>query len=117
MSSHPTIPTNAMAVAHVYSCLRMIIPLDGYGPRVGSRRRTTMIPLSNTSFKLSLRRSFRLDRDCAGRHIQPSPGDLRIVLEHQKPVLVQSALVDRSPRFERAERLDIVTHDPWERDV
>src|SRR5690554_4746926 len=47
----------------------------------------------------------------------PPPCDRRVVLEDQEPVLLLRALHDRALRFQRHERLDIIAHDPRERQV
>src|SRR5690606_26397792 len=47
----------------------------------------------------------------------PPPCDRRVVLEDQEPVLLLRALHDRALRFQRYERLDVIAHDPRERQV
>src|SRR5687768_10362309 len=46
-----------------------------------------------------------------------SPGERRVVLEDQEPLFISGATQVFALRLERHERLDVVAHDPWEREV
>src|SRR6266404_9288106 len=49
--------------------------------------------------------------------LEPTPRDRRVVLEHDQPVFVHRLLKNSPLRLERYERLDVVAHDPREREV
>src|SRR5690606_9633820 len=57
------------------------------------------------------------ERRAVGVGIQPSPGGVGIVLEHQEPALLERAGPEAPLRLQRDERLEVVPHDPGQRQV